>query len=269
MARLGPLGRSRATFSATIALGAAALVGVALFDWAPQRVLFAYWVDVGLTVALSSVLVLFAARPPRPDDRTVHPVSISVPGVSDRGTWCVAEWLPPIHRRKVPFALGALVAGVVVWQTAVAMLTLYLPSSEPIRIAEHSIPVEQAFALTGDAFTPQGLAAGAGLFALRLAAARRAVSDGRATSCSGPERAETLLRELAVWFALAVFATLFFPIVSLPLLLVVDTRTVTAVGLTVIVVAGSLTIELASRRDRRGMRSRLSRWVTAERSGEP
>jgi len=262
--RVSPLVRSGTTRRATLAVGVAALVGVTALDWAPQRVLFVYWVDAGLVAVLSATLTLCAGRPPRTEGRTIQPPMLPAPGISDAAEWRLTRRLPPIRGRNVPYALGALLAGLVVWQTAVALVTIYLPSPEALRIAEHSLPVSQALSLTAAAYSPLGLGAGVALFGLRVAAARRALAAGRHETRSAPETAERLLRECGVWFALAVTATVVFPFVTLPLLAVTGTRTVTAVGLTAVVVAAASLLEFAATRP--GAVGRLGRWLSVERS---
>ena len=245
------------------------LVGaIVVLDWPAQNALFVYWVEIGLSIPLYSVLVLFAKRKPQPNERTIDPLTIPVPFVSRRsGSTRLARWLPPLHWRNGRYAVGLLLGGLVVW-SCLATLFVYLPAPDPIRLRpdRSGIPLAQALSLVSDAYSHWAVGGGIVLFCGHFWAIHQWFFARRQyTSLSAPMISEMLFRQLAFWFAVTAFAGLVFPIVSLPLVAVVDTRAITEFGLTALAVGGKLTVEWGTLQVRRDETvTKLARWFAPE-----
>jgi len=244
------------------------LVGVPVFGWRVPDVLVVYWLELGHLVVLYPVLALFAAREPRPAERTVRPVRLPVPGLGRTGSLTPVEWLPPVHRRNVPYAAGLFAWSLGFWLLLSALLVA-LPAPEPL-----VIPPGLDFPRLGDyVAVVAGAVSGPTVVAGGCLGLGRVVVDGhrflagrRHEALSAPMVAELPARVLLFWFLLTPVATFGVPVATLPLADAVGTRTLTVLGVGIVVVSGKLVAESGIHRALSGRAvDGLARWfVPAE-----
>lgn len=259
--------RDRATFLPTLASNLAVLAGIAVLGWRAQNVLFVYWVEIGSFVVIYSGLTLFAEREPSPEGRTVSPVTLPVPFLSSRsGSARPVEWLPPVYYRNVRYAAGLLVWGLGFW-LCLSLLMVVLPSPEPLAApGEASVRLGDYVSIVAAPVSPGTLASVFALIVSKLVNVRRGFLDQRRYErLSAPMTAEIPARQVVFWFLLIPVAQFVVPLLTLPLVDVVGTRTLTQVGVASVVVLGKLTVEWSAFRARQcGESDGVAGWFTPE-----
>ncbi|MDS0475885.1 DUF6498-containing protein [Natrinema sp. 1APR25-10V2] len=243
-------GDDRAAFVPILVGNLLPLAGIAFLGWRLPFVLFVYWVEIGLLVVTYSGLALFVRRKPRTERRSITPPSISVPFLNTRsGTIRPFERLPPIYRRNVPYAIGLLGWGLGLWW-CLSFLMIVQPSQGTPLVwsSEEGIFLESIVAIV----SPALLITTMFLFASQLVQIRREfLGEQRYERLSAPMIAEIPIRVIVFWFLLTVFAQLIYPILLWPLFALFDSRTVTELGISSLVVAGNVTIEWSTLKARR------------------
>lgn len=226
------------------------LTGIALLGWRPSAVLFVYWLEIGLLVIAYSGLALFAHREPRTESRAITPPSISVPLLNTcSGKIQLFERLPPIYRRNVPNAVGLLCWGLGFWFCLSFLMIVHPSQGTPIGwSSEGGILLESIVAIA----SPTLLITTMVLFASQLVTIRREfVDEQRYEQLSAPMIAEIPIRVILFWFLLTLFAQLVYPVLLWPLFALFDSRTVTELGISLLVIAGNSTIEWSTVKARR------------------
>lgn len=258
----------RATFIPVIIANLLPLAGIALLGWQPEEILFVYWLEIGSFVVLYSGLLLFAKREPKPDDRTITPPTFSIPLLNTQsGPIRPFESMPPIYRRNVRYTLGLLVWGLVFWW-CLAILMIVLPSHGSLELSSSNegVPLRDVISVVAAAFSPVILLNALLLVVSQLVTVRREFFGRQAYErLSAPMIAEIPVRLILFWFLLTIFAQLVFPLLLWPLYATFDTRSVTGIGISALVIFGKLTIEWSTFRARRLEKSNgIARWFTLE-----
>jgi len=119
-----PSNDSTAAFLVTVAANVVPLVGVFYLGWSAQTFAVVYAIELVVVVPFAGVKALFARRPPNDDEERPDEddplesdewggVSVGPSGLSRRrGSVAIADALPPIYPRNVPFASRAFGAAV-------------------------------------------------------------------------------------------------------------------------------------------------------------
>lgn len=258
----------QATFIPILIANLFPLVELIFLDWQIQNVLFIYWIEIGLHVLIYSGLVLFAGREPKPEGRTIDPVTLSVPFLTTNSDSIQpVDWMPPIYGRNVRYAAGLLVWGLGFW-ACLSVLMIVLPSSESLELPAGStaIPIEEYISVISDAYSPEILGNALVLGVSQLLAIRREFfGQQKYEQLSAPMTAEIPVRKVVFWILLTGIAIFVFPIASLPLVAVFDTTTITQIGTAMIVVLGKLTIEWSAFQAQQLEEPKgVARWFTPE-----
>lgn len=243
------------------------LAGIAFLGWRVQDVLFLYWLEIGFLVVLYSGLTLFAQRQPNPEDRTIRPMTLSVPILSSRsGMARPVEWLPPIHYRNVSYAAGLLVWGLGFW-LCLSMLMVVLPSPETIE-NPYSDPaaISEYVSIFAAVLSPGVVISALALFVSQLDTVRREfLGRQRYKRLSAPMTIEIPVRQIVFLFLLTPVAEFVLPLLLLPLVGLVDTRELFEIGIATVVVLGKLTIEWSAYQARQCEEpSGVGSWFTPE-----
>ena len=253
----------RLAFVPTLLSNLVPLAGIAFLGWSARNVLFVYWIEVGVLVLLYSGLTLFAQREPRPDERTIHPVTLSVPFVNaPSGAIRPVDWLPPIHSRNLRYATGMFVWGLGFW-ACLSVLMVVLPSP---RHVGYDSGMSELVAVVSAAYSPTVLLSVCALVVSRVVTVRREFF-GRQTyeRLSAPMTAEIPARQVVFWFLLTPVAQFVLPVVALPLVGVFDQRTLVEGGIALLVVAGKLFVEWSNfRAQELGETGGVAGWFTPE-----
>lgn len=98
-----------------LVVGTLPLTGILVFEWRVYQALFVYWVEIGLTVFFYFVIVLFAQRESKPEQKRggSYPGPIPIPRQS--GTIRPVSRLPPIRYQNIRFVPAALPVVTAIW----------------------------------------------------------------------------------------------------------------------------------------------------------
>lgn len=102
----------RTGFTPTLLANLFPLVGVIWFGWNPTTLLVVYALELLVSLPLAGAAALFAERPPRINRNGSAVISVSDDLSGRRGSVRIAEWLPPVYPRNLPFASAIVLAAV-------------------------------------------------------------------------------------------------------------------------------------------------------------
>ena len=257
----GPTSSVRAASLPLLAANLLPLAAIPFRGWRAYEVLFVYWIEIGLCIALYYALALFAQRDPEPD-RTgrLHPDPASFPRRS--GSIRPIERLPPVRYRNVRYVPETLVMALGFWFFCGV---LFVDVPNPALSSVSQGPLREYPAVIAAAATVEGLALAALLFGVRLVVGRGYFGHRQYERFSPSILADIPLRIVLFWFLL---------LVALQGVLFVRSLFAGALDPTAtqrlaiaVVVASKLAIDRSLVRARyRTERSRFSRWFVP---GEP
>lgn len=140
------------------------LAGLVAFDWQVYRALFVYWVEIGWTLLLYFVVVLFAQRESKPDQKRGGSYPGPIPIPRRPGSIRPVPWLPPIRYRNVRYVPAAFVVVSLVWFVSSRAFLEY-PNFD---VTLQSRYLGEYWAYITAAYSPEGLALAAVLFGVQL-----------------------------------------------------------------------------------------------------
>ncbi|WP_408956819.1 DUF6498-containing protein [Natrinema sp. 74] len=243
-------------------------LGLEVLDWRLPQALYVYWIEIGLFTFFYAVLVLFAQKAPRPDERMIDLVTVRVPFVTSRsGPFQPVNWLPPIYSLNVQYAAGFFLFGLFFWLFSGDLFFVHSDPGFHYNTAESSgVPIDQNLHAIKRHFTIEALGLAVFLFGIRfLVVCREFFSNRRCERFSAPMIAEIPFRIGLFWCFLEVFTTISLPVVVLPLLRDYGIATVTKIWVVTVVLFGKFTMEWASfQAGRPASPDGLIHWLTPE-----
>lgn len=192
---------TRGSFPLLLLANLLPLAAIPLRGWRAYEVLFVYWIEIGLCIALYYALALFAQRDPEPD-RTgrLHPDPASFPRRS--GSIRLIGRLPPIRYRNVRYVPEALVIALGFWFFS-GVLFLDFPNPDLSTVAQG--PFREYVDVIAAAFSLEGLGLAILLFGVRLTLVGREFFGRRQYErYSASMLADIPLRMVFYWFGLVI-----------------------------------------------------------------
>ncbi|MFB1063433.1 DUF6498-containing protein [Natrinema sp. H-ect4] len=220
------------------------LAGIAVLGWQLHEVLFVYWLEVGFIVILYSGLVLFASREPRPDDRDFNPPTLNIPLLDTRsGIIQPVDWLPPLYRRNVPYAVGQFVWGIVFWWSLSVLLIIF-SYPEPVETGAEGRPLfGEGLAAIVATSSPVLLLNGLVLLVSQLLFVRHFFVHHTYKTLSAPMIAEIPARQIGFWIVVGVVVQIVVPLLLWPVAIVFDAKSAIESGIPLLAVFAKLTME--------------------------
>lgn len=129
-----------------------------------------------------------------------------------------------------------------------------LPASETLDHAPdtHGVPLREYISVIAAAFSPAVLVNIILLSISQLLTVRREFfGKQKYQSLSAPMTLDLPVRVVVFWFVLMLFGYLVFPLVTWPLVALLDAETIAEAGISMIVIGGKLTIEWSAFQARR------------------
>ncbi|NUB93192.1 hypothetical protein HT576_19485 [Haloterrigena sp. SYSU A121-1] len=257
-----PRGNPRAASLLLLVANLLPLAAIPLRGWRAYEVLFVYWIEIGLCIALYYALALFAQRDPE-SDRTgrLHPDPASFPRRS--GSVKPLERLPPIRYRNVRYVPEALVMALGFWFFCGA---LFVDVPNPELSSASQGPLREYLAVIAAAATVEGLALAVLLFGVRLVIVGHGFFGQRQYERFSPSiLADIPLRIVFFWFLLLVVLQVALVVRSL-FAGALDPTATQRLAIAV-VVASKLAIDRSLVQARyRTERGRFSRWLVPDES---
>lgn len=202
------------------------LVGIPLFNWEANNLMFVYWMQNLLLIVLYSGLIAFAAQEPTPDTRDYTPRAVPIPFISNRSGWLnISKRLPPINYWNIQYITWSLLFGLAFWIVAG---TIFIDLTNPNPVIEggrFNTPLRDYTDVVTTAASVEAIIVAFVIFGMLCALICRSFFGQKQYDYfSAPDLAEIPIRIGFYWF-IVVIVSQFILILTFPIVSVINSRT--------------------------------------------